>query len=174
MKRMLLLLPVLLTVAAASDTGLGREKYKPNADSGATAIARFPKGNLRLSVMRGDTQYYGVLRGDTCTSAQKLTVYSAGIGGNTTEKTLPIEAGHKLRILASVQKQDYVEYRGGMERFTTCTRIVEFAPQVGKTYSITQEADASAPNFCAIGVKEEASGAAPGDLVEVPRLSCHF
>ena len=172
MKRILLLLPVVLTIAAASDTGLGREKYKPPADGGATAIARFPKGNLHLSVMRGDTQYYGVMRGDTCKSAQKLTVYGAGIGGNTTEKTLPIEAGHKLRILASVQKQDYAGL--GAERFTTCTRIVEFGPEAGKTYLITQEADASRPNFCAISVTEEASGAAPGDIAEVPRLLCHF
>jgi hypothetical protein len=172
MKRILLLFPALLTTAAASDTGLGREKYNLLTDGGATAIARFPKGNLHLSIKRGDTQYYGVLRGDTCKTAQKLTVYGAGIGGNTTEKSLPIEAGHKLRILASMQKQDYAGYR--LERLSTCTRIVEFTPEVGKTYLITQEADASRPDFCAIGVKEEASGAAPGDVADVPPLSCHF
>ncbi|MEG3150729.1 hypothetical protein U1769_12610 [Sphingomonas sp. ZT3P38] len=172
MKRILLLFAVLLTCAAANDTGLGREKYKLLSDSGATATARFPKGNLRLSIMRGDTQYYGVLRGDTCKSAQKLTVYSAGIGGNTTEKVFPIEAGHKLRILASVQKQYYAGYL--TESFSTCTRIVEFTPGAGKTYLITQEADAARPDFCAIGVKEEVSGEAPADLADGPPLSCRF
>lgn len=172
MKRILLLLAVGLTTVAASDTGLGYGKYKLPADNRATAIARFPKGNLHLSIYGGDSQYYGVLRGDTCGSAQKLTLYGAGIGGNTTEKALPIEAGHKLRILASVQKHNF-DPNGG-ERVVTCTGIVEFAPEAGKAYLITQEADATAANFCAVSVKEEASGAAPGDLVPAPRLPCHF
>jgi hypothetical protein len=172
MKRILLLFAVGLTTAAASDTGLGYGKYKLPADSGATAIARFPKGNLRLSIYGGDTQYYGVLRGDTCGSAQKLTMYGAGIGGNTTEKALPIEAGHTLRILASLEKHHSDGYGG--ERTSVCTGIVEFMPETGKTYLIMQEAASSAANFCAISVKEEASGAAPGDLAHAPPLPCHF
>ena len=172
MRRILLLLPMLLTIAAADDADLGGGKYKLPIGGGETAIARFPKGNLHLSINRGDAQYYGIMRGATCSTAQRLTVYDAGIGGNTTEKVLPIEAGHKLRLVASVQKQQNAGYQA--ELYSTCTRIVEFTPEAGKTYRITQEADATRPNFCAIEVHEEASGAIPAGVSDIPPLTCRF
>jgi hypothetical protein len=170
-RRFLLLLAVLAAPASASDDQLGMKKYKVPAD-GATATLRFPKGNLHLSINRGDDQYYGVLQGDTCAAAQRLMIYSAGIGGNTTEKSVPIGAGQRLRILASVEKQASGGYR--IENYASCTQIVAFTPEAGKTYLITQEANAAQPNFCAVTVHEEASGAPPADLAVAPALMCRF
>ncbi len=110
MKRIIVLLFVLQTPVAASEANVSFKKYKLPANGGATATIRFPKGDLHLSINRGDAQYYGVLRGRTCAATQRLMIYDAGIGGNTTEKAVPIEAGHRLRILASIQKQENAGY----------------------------------------------------------------
>ncbi len=172
MRRAVILFCACSTAAVAGDADLNYKKYKVPTDQVKIAIIRFPKGHLRLSINRGDAQYYGVLRGAACSSAQRLTVYDAGIGGNTTENSMPIEAGHKLRIIAAVQKQDPAGYQA--EQYSWCTRIVEFAPEAGRTYTITQEADATRPDFCAIDVREAASGALPADVAEVSPMACRF
>jgi hypothetical protein len=171
MRRLVILAPVFLLVTAANDTRLGRERYRPLADQD-TATAIFPTGNLRLSIMRGDTQYYGVMVGNTCGSAQRLTIYSAGIGGNTTERSLPVVASQRLRILASIQKQHDAGWRG--EAFVTCTGVVEFTPVAGATYRITQEADSASPDFCTIAVQDSQTGISPPDLSVLQAPQCRF
>jgi hypothetical protein len=171
MRRFVILVPVLLVLTAANDANLGRQRYVPAAGQ-ETATAIFPTGNLRLSIRQGDTQYYGVMAGDTCRSAQRLTIYGAGIGGNTTEDSLPIAAGHRLRILASIQKQTAAGVMA--QSFLTCTGVVEFTPVAGATYRITQEADSARPSFCTVAVQESQSGAPPPDLAILQAPRCRF
>lgn len=172
MKRTQLLLPVLLATVAASDTNLGTELYKLPPADGATAVARFPTSGLHFAIKRGDSQYYGVLTGSTCNSARRLVIYSGGLFDNKTERSLPIESGHKLRIVASIQK----DYDAGYlkTKFVTCTRAVEFTPEAGKTYIIKQQADTVQQDYCKLNVTEEGSGSPPADIAENAPLKCWF
>ena len=172
MKRVFLLLPMVLLISAGSDDQLGLKKYVP-AGGAPTATMKFLKGTLRLSMMRGDVQYYGVMTDASCKASKKLITYSGGIGGNTQEKLVPVEAGHKVRILGTVIKQSDGGYM--RENFFSCSNVMEFTPVAGTHYIVTQKTDPVSANFaCHMAIVDEAAGAAPDDLAEMPAPSCRI
>lgn len=172
MKR-ILLLPMILLLGAGSDDQLGQKKYVLPAGTTATATMKFLKGNLRLSMMRGDVQYYGLMTEGSCKASKKLITYSGGIGGNTQEKLVPVEAGHKVRLLGTVIKQSDGGYMS--ERFFSCSNVLEFTPVAGKNYIVTQKTDHISVNFaCHMAIVDDQSGAAPDDLSEIPAPSCRI
>jgi hypothetical protein len=175
MKRTALLISILLLTTAASDTTLNGPKYQLPADAASTAIMKFLKGNLYLSIFGGDAQYYGFLKGETCQSAQKLIAYSAGLLGNLKESPVKIEAGHPVRILATIIKDNTKVYGPIIrQRDDSCTRIVQFTPEAGKTYHMTQDAKPESATFCGVTVTETTTGAPPADIAAVTPLPCHY
>lgn len=171
MKRALVLLTIAFMSCAASKDRLMLKKYVLPSDTTSTAMARFPKDNLRLSVMRGDAQYYGIMRDQSCRSTQKLAFYNAGIGRNNEEKTVALEAGHSVRILANIAKQSYGGYQ--YENVSGCRNVVEFTPVANKKYVILQTSDDVKTGFsCDLTVTEEASGAVPADFKRLPPPHC--
>ncbi len=171
MRHRILLAPLILLTCAGSQTQLGQKKYILPPDQTATATVKFLEGNLRLSMMRGDTQYYGIMPDATCKTARKLITYSGGIGGNTEEKVIPIEAGKPVRIVGSIMKQADGGYM--TELFSTCTNLTEFTPQAGSDYIITQIPNAGKPvAVCELKIVEQQSGLAPPDAQVLPAPPC--
>jgi hypothetical protein len=173
MKRVLVLLTIAFMACAASADRLTLNKYILPRDTTSTATARFPKGNLRLSVMRGDAQYYGIMRDQSYRSTQKLAFYNAGIGRNNQEAIVTLEAGHPVKILASIAKQSDGGYR--YEQVYRCMNVVGFTPIANKKYVILQSSGATKTDFgCDLAVTDEDSGQSPADVERIPPPACAF
>ncbi|QNO28575.1 hypothetical protein EEB18_006400 [Sphingopyxis sp. OPL5] len=152
---------------------LGQKKYKVPTGATETATFIFPKGGLRLSVFSGDYQYYRTMKGDECQLSQKLIDYSAGIGRNTKEKPIKIEAGKKVEILGFTMKQTYGGYNSQL--YSSCINVIEFTPKANATYNITQIPDGNNPvRSCSMDVKEVSTGRTPEDMKVLPVPNCEF
>ncbi|WP_165830975.1 hypothetical protein [Sphingomonas pokkalii] len=176
LKRIMICAPALFMLTALSDDGLSRAKYEVPAGAKQIAYVKFPKGNLRLTIFGdGDAQYYGIKEGPTCKNTKRLIIYNAGIGGNTKEKIVNVEAGKPLTFIATTLKKGSVGYASGFtDNWHTCTRVFTFTPEAGKSYLITQEALASSPKFCSVDIQDAKTGSHPDAVVEEAPISCIF
>ncbi len=180
MKKFIFLGLTLVALTASSDENLSGKKYQIPAGTSQTTTVLFPKGNLHLSMYGdADAQYYGIMDGPSCRNSKKLIKYNAGIGGNTTEKIITVEAGKTMVFIATILKHSSSGVGNGYgisfrDQWNSCTRVFSFAPKPGAFYIISQEALLSSTNFCSVSVKEKTTDERPHDLVEGPRLTCMF
>lgn len=171
MKRVLVLLTIAFMSSAASKDRLALKKYALPNGTTSTATIRFPKDNLRLSIIEGDAQYYGIMRDKSCRSTQTLAFYNAGIGRKNDEKSVILEAGHPVRVLANIAKESTGGYQ--YERVYQCRNLVEFTPVANKKYVILQTSDNRKIDFsCELAVVEEGSGLPPADFRHLPPPVC--
>jgi hypothetical protein len=171
MKRFCAVFLVFLSSCAGGPDILGYEKYELRNRANPPAKVEFLKGNLRLSMMRGDAQYYGIKKGPACGESELLITYSGGIGGNTEQKVKEIESGVKTQLIASTHKQAPGGYQ--TEIFSYCTNLVEFTPIAGKKYNIIQIPDGqNLVRSCELKVVDAESGVEPADLQILPAPVC--
>ena len=171
MKRLVCVAAIALMLTGASDNQLSNKKYVPPSGSSGIAKFIFLKNGVRLSMMRGDFQYFGLMDGSTCGSTKKLITYSGGIGGNTEEKLVSIASGNKIRIVGAIQKQTNAGYQ--MELYSTCTNISSFTPVQGHSYVVRQDNQGSGSVLsCTMSVNDADARATPLDLVVEDAPSC--
>ena len=171
MKRILAMAAFALLLTGASDDQLSNKKYALPASALSFAKFTFLKNGVRLSMMRGDFQYFGIIEGATCGSTKKLITYSGGIGGNTKEKLVSIASGQRLRIVGAIQKQTNAGYQ--LELYSNCTNIISFTPLPGHSYFVKQDNQGSGRDLsCTMSIDDAESRSAPPDVIVEASPSC--